>query len=183
MRQFQKTGERTLWDGHALTAIWRLFIEPLRSNVSDQKFHMTVEISSLVRAKQGQKHTIYSSSSPRSIVQSLPVARQYRNSDHTPLFPSLMKVQFMSANVSPILVILSWFSQSNISHLKKRKRKLIPSASVVPLVSTTCISASACLKSSKNLFPRPRPSWAPGTKPATSSNSIGTERIPSVQEP
>lgn len=36
-------------------------------------------------------------------------------------------------------------------------RVAFPSASVVPLTSTTWIKASACRKSSKNLFPKPRP--------------------------
>lgn len=62
-------------------------------------------------------------------------------------------------------------------------RVALPSASVVPLTSTTWISASACRKSSKNLFPSPRPWCAPGTSPATSSNSIGTDRRPSWQPP
>ena len=58
-----------------------------------------------------------------------------------------------------------------------------PSASVVPLTSTTCTRASACLRSSRNLFPNPFPSCAPGTNPATSRSSMGTDRFPSTQEP
>ncbi len=37
-----------------------------------------------------------------------------------------------------------------------------------------CMNASACLKSSKNWFPMPLPSCAPGTSPATSITSTGT---------
>ena len=58
-----------------------------------------------------------------------------------------------------------------------------PSASVVPDTSTTWMSASACLRSSRNLFPSPLPSCAPGTRPATSSSSIGTDRLPSWHDP
>jgi len=62
-------------------------------------------------------------------------------------------------------------------------RVAFPSASVVPLTSTTCTNASACRKSSRNLFPRPFPSCAPGTNPATSRSSIGTDRRPSTHAP
>ena len=55
----------------------------------------------------------------------------------------------------------------------------LPSKSVPPLASTTCMNASACLRSSRNLFPRPLPACASGTSPATSRTSIGTNLVPS----
>src|SRR3989344_8103197 len=45
------------------------------------------------------------------------------------------------------------------------------------------MSASACLKSSKNLLPIPFPSCAPGTRPATSITSTGTNLVPPTQYP
>ena len=39
---------------------------------------------------------------------------------------------------------------------------------------------SDCLASSKNLFPKPLPEWAPGTKPAISTNFIGMNLIPLI---
>ena len=72
--------------------------------------------------------------------------------------------------------------QHMISH-RTGSHLVLPSASVVPLTSTTCINASACLRSSKNLFPKPFPSCAPGTKPATSRSSIGTDLLPCIQAP
>ena len=56
-----------------------------------------------------------------------------------------------------------------------------PSMSVEPLTSTTLISASACLRSSRNLLPSPFPSHASGTSPATSRSSTGTILVPSTQ--
>lgn len=58
-----------------------------------------------------------------------------------------------------------------------------PFSVVLPLMSTTCMNASACLKSSKNLFPIPFPSWAPGTRPATSMTSTGTNRVSPLMKP
>ena len=52
--------------------------------------------------------------------------------------------------------------------------------SVDPLTSTTLIRASACLRSSRNLFPRPLPSHASGTSPATSRSSTGIILVPST---
>jgi len=49
-----------------------------------------------------------------------------------------------------------------------------PSAFVAPAASTTLTMTSAFVSSSRNWLPRPRPSWAPGTRPATSSSSTGT---------
>lgn len=49
-----------------------------------------------------------------------------------------------------------------------------PFSFVAPAMSTICIKASACRKSSKNLLPIPFPSCAPGTSPATSRTSTGT---------
>ena len=54
----------------------------------------------------------------------------------------------------------------------------IPSIFVLPLTSTTLINASACLRSSKNLFPRPLPCQASGTRPATSRRSTGIILVP-----
>jgi len=45
------------------------------------------------------------------------------------------------------------------------------------------MNMSACLKSSKNLFPSPFPSEAPSTKPATSISSTGTNRVSPLQNP
>ena len=42
------------------------------------------------------------------------------------------------------------------------------------------MSASAWLASSRNWFPSPLPSCAPGTRPATSISLIGTNRIPDI---
>ena len=42
---------------------------------------------------------------------------------------------------------------------------------------------SACLRSSKNLLPRPFPSEAPFTNPATSIISTGTNLVSPVQNP
>jgi len=58
-----------------------------------------------------------------------------------------------------------------------------PSRSVVPDTSTIWINISACLRSSRNLFPKPFPSDAPSTNPATSINSTGTNRFSPVQNP
>ena len=55
----------------------------------------------------------------------------------------------------------------------------LPSESVAPAMSTTWRRASAFLISSKNWFPSPRPFQAPGTSPATSISSTGTNLIPS----
>ena len=55
-----------------------------------------------------------------------------------------------------------------------------PSMSVLPLTSMTLISASACLRSSRNLLPSPLPCQASGTSPATSSSSTGIMRTPST---
>ena len=54
----------------------------------------------------------------------------------------------------------------------------LPSKSVPPLASTTCMNACACLRSSRNLLPNPFPEWASGTRPATSKSSIGTNLVP-----
>ena len=56
-----------------------------------------------------------------------------------------------------------------------------PSRSVEPEASITLINTLACIKSSKNLLPNPFPSCAPGTKPATSIISIGSNLFPSIQ--
>ena len=55
-----------------------------------------------------------------------------------------------------------------------------PSKSVEPDASITLMNTLACIKSSKNLFPNPFPSCAPGTNPATSINSIGSNLFPSI---
>ena len=55
----------------------------------------------------------------------------------------------------------------------------LPSESVAPAASTTWRRASVLLISSRNWFPSPRPSQAPGTSPATSINSTGTSLISS----
>ncbi len=57
---------------------------------------------------------------------------------------------------------------------------IFPSESVAPAASTMWIRASAFLISSKNWFPSPRPCQAPGTSPAQSINSTGTNLIPSI---
>ena len=57
--------------------------------------------------------------------------------------------------------------------------QIFPSQSVDPETSTIWRRASALLISSKNWFPSPRPFHAPGTSPATSINSTGTNLIPS----
>ena len=51
-----------------------------------------------------------------------------------------------------------------------------PSISVSPAASTTCIRASQFAKSARNALPLPRPSAAPGTRPATSTRKVGTSR-------
>lgn len=58
-----------------------------------------------------------------------------------------------------------------------------PFSVVLPLMSTTCMNASACRKSSRNLFPMPFPSWAPGTSPATSITSTGTNLVSPLMNP
>ena len=58
-----------------------------------------------------------------------------------------------------------------------------PSMSVVAEMSTIWINMSACLRLSRNLLPKPFPSDAPFTKPATSIISIGTNRVFPVQNP
>ena len=55
-----------------------------------------------------------------------------------------------------------------------------PSRSVEPDASITFINTLACIKSSKNLLPNPFPSCAPGTSPATSIISIGSNLFPST---
>lgn len=50
-------------------------------------------------------------------------------------------------------------------------------------MSTMCMNASACLKSSKNWFPFPLPWCAPGTSPATSRTSTGTNLLLFMQYP
>ena len=52
-----------------------------------------------------------------------------------------------------------------------------PFSFVDPDASTTCISTSAWLRSLRNWFPRPLPSCAPGTRPATSTISTGTNLV------
>jgi len=59
----------------------------------------------------------------------------------------------------------------------------LPSASVVPDASTIWMNMSACLRLSKNLFPKPFPSDAPSTNPATSISLTGTNRFSPVQNP
>jgi len=59
----------------------------------------------------------------------------------------------------------------------------LPSMSVVPDASTIWMNMSACLRSSRNLFPNPLPSDAPSTNPATSISSTGTNRVSPVQNP
>ena len=59
----------------------------------------------------------------------------------------------------------------------------LPSASVVPDASTMWMNMFACLRSSKNLLPKPLPSDAPSTNPATSISSTGTNRVSPVQNP
>mmetsp|Transcript_4999 Transcript_4999/g.12176 ORF Transcript_4999/g.12176 Transcript_4999/m.12176 type:complete len:235 (+) Transcript_4999:635-1339(+) len=51
-----------------------------------------------------------------------------------------------------------------------------PSLSVVPLASTTWMSTSASQRSLRKAFPRPRPLYAPGTRPATSFTVIWARR-------
>ena len=53
--------------------------------------------------------------------------------------------------------------------------RCFPSQSVPPDASTTWIRASARRISSRNWFPKPRPSQAPGTMPAMSINSTGSK--------
>lgn len=53
-----------------------------------------------------------------------------------------------------------------------------PFSSVSPDTSMTWMRTSASRRSFRNLFPLPRPSQAPGTKPATSFNRTGTYRQP-----
>ena len=45
------------------------------------------------------------------------------------------------------------------------------------------MNESACLKSSRNLLPKPFPSEAPSTSPATSISSAGTNLVSPVQNP
>ena len=56
----------------------------------------------------------------------------------------------------------------------------MPSMLVPPEASTTLTRASACLRSSRNLFPNPFPCHASGTRPATSRSSTGIMRVPSM---
>jgi len=58
-----------------------------------------------------------------------------------------------------------------------------PSRFVVAEMSTIWMNISACLRSSRNLLPRPFPSDAPSTSPATSIISTGTNRVSPVQNP
>ena len=51
-----------------------------------------------------------------------------------------------------------------------------PRSFVEPAISTTWTNASAWRKSSKNVKPMPLPRCAPGTNPATSMTSTGTNR-------
>ena len=57
-----------------------------------------------------------------------------------------------------------------------------PWISVEPEASTTWINASACIASVKNWLPRPLPSFAPGTNPATSINFTAMKRVPLTHE-
>jgi len=50
-----------------------------------------------------------------------------------------------------------------------------------PVASTICNNTSALLRSLRNLFPKPFPLCASGTKPATSNKFIGIKRFPSTQ--
>ncbi|GIX65182.1 cleavage and polyadenylation specificity factor subunit 3 [Babesia caballi] len=54
---------------------------------------------------------------------------------------------------------------------------------VLPETSMMCMSTSAWRRSSRNLLPMPRPSLAPGMRPATSSSFTGTLRTPFLQLP
>jgi hypothetical protein len=58
-----------------------------------------------------------------------------------------------------------------------------PSRLVVAEMSTICMNMSACLRSSRNLFPSPFPSDAPFTSPATSIISTGTNLDSPLQNP
>jgi len=82
----------------------------------------------------------------------------------------------------PLYHLLSSFSNIFTSSTGSPEPSL-PSMSVVPDASTTWMNMSACLKSSRNLFPNPLPSEAPSTKPATSISSTGTNRVSPVQNP
>ena len=55
-----------------------------------------------------------------------------------------------------------------------------PSGSVEPDASATTISAEACLISSRNLRPRPRPLWASLIIPGQSITSMGMNLFPSM---
>jgi hypothetical protein len=111
--------------------------------------------------------TISPSGFPESISRSQTVATRYRWRDRILALPFLYRTCLISSS-------RYIFSFKEISQ---------PSASVVPLTSTTCIKASAWRRSSRNLLPSPLPSCAPGTRPATSNNSIGTDRRPSWHPP
>ena len=102
-------------------------------------------------------------------------------------------VAFPMSKASQSLILIQYANSIAVEY--------VPSASVVPLTSmmsgtlvifygritiilpTTCTTASACRRSSRNLFPKPLPWCAPGTKPATSRSSIGTDRVPATQDP
>ena len=56
-----------------------------------------------------------------------------------------------------------------------------PSRSVDPDASTTWMMASACMMSSRNWFPSPRPLDAPETSPATSISFTGMSLMPFAQ--
>ena len=58
-----------------------------------------------------------------------------------------------------------------------------PSSVVVAEISTIWMNMSACLRESRNWLPRPFPSLAPFTNPATSINSHGTNLVSPVQNP
>lgn len=126
-----------------------------------------------------RKRTISPSDSLVSTGRSPTSARRYPVTDHILLWPFLRP----STVSTPCPNNLTPCELSNQSLYPIKLRNRSPSASVVPETSTTCTSASACLRSSKNLLPNPFPSCAPGTNPATSSSSIGTDLRPWTQAP
>ena len=87
---------------------------------------------------------------------------------------TFLKIELYHLLSSFLSILTSWTGSPEPS---------LPSASVVPDASTIWMNMSACLKSSRNLFPKPFPSDAPSTKPATSISSTGTNRVSPVQNP
>jgi len=97
-------------------------------------------------------------------------------------------VWIVRENLSQTFLKMAWYHLFNsFSNILTSSIGLpvpsLPSASVVPDMSTIWMNMSACRRSSRNLLPNPFPSDAPSTNPATSISSTGTNRFSPVQNP